>query len=524
MGPSESDDSADEDGGARRDISQGAPDSQPPPENATGEGASGENPHRELLLDCLTNPERGVERLPFILSLLESDEREIRLLAAMTGCVVAVETDDDRVVEYLVRRMSDRLTGDQLSLELTTALDYLTSNYSEQVEHLLAELQGDLDDDMPLPEVGSFTRNYYYAREFKREGVGRTRVAGASDDENPKEVVADRQREERNQREAEGRQEQDEEGQEQDKEDERGEASTETQQPLASGSTEMGETTEPSTIAERSRFDQLYVEGQHYRGRYSTVYETLVGRDGEQRAISLRILTRPRETRKIRAFEKALGERLGDWAAVSDHRHVVRVWDWGIGPQPWVATSFTEGNLADREHAGFGTGLEIARSLTEAVSHLHQHDVVHGAIDARNVVFLDEAFAEDADEAIPLLDNVGLVHAYRDDFDVRKFLDPRFTAPEYYSDQFGRVDHMTDIYQLGAVCYYLFTGQPPYTGDFDAVRQQVLEADPPTVSTVLDDVPPEIDDILSKAMARAKIRRYETAEQFLQELRSVGTA
>ncbi|MFC6755786.1 hypothetical protein ACFQER_02550 [Halomicroarcula sp. GCM10025894] len=109
---------------------------------------------------------------------------------------------------------------------------------------------------------------------------------------------------------------------------------------------------------------------------------------------------------------------------------------------------------------------------------------------------------------------------YRHQFDPAQFLDPRYAAPEYYQRRFGRIDHATDIYGLGAVCYRLFTGEPPYTGAFEAVRDEVLSSGPPDPSAVAD-VPPAVDDIVGKAMARRKLARYETAAHLRQELRSL---
>jgi hypothetical protein len=505
MAPSGSDESGvsedtvtDESVGTQR-LAEERPGHGAPPLGRDGD----ENPHRVLLLDCLANPERGVERLPFVLTLLESDERQIRLLAAMTGCVVAIETDDEEIVEYLVRRMSDRLTGDELSLELTTALDYLSSHYSEQVDHLLAEIH---DDDVPLPEVGDFTRNYY-SQEFDREDVGRTKIAG-KDVENPHEIAEDSGDED-----------------EQLKRDRTSDddESDEHRHARRSAAADRDDgTTDPSEIADRSRFDEVYVEGQYYQGRYATVYETLVGRGGDEQAICLRVLNHPDELSGIYDFEKAVGERVGEWAVVGDHANVVQVWDWGLGPRPWLATAFTAGTIAGWDHPGFEAGLAVACSLSEAVSYVHQHGVVHGGIDPRNVVFPGESFTEDTVEYVPLLDNVGLIHAYRDHLDVQEVLDLRFTAPEYYSDQFGRIDHMTDIYQLGATCFYLFTGQPPYTGDTEGVREGILAEGTPAPSAVAD-VPSLADDLIAKALARDKIRRYETAEQFHQELQSIAS-
>jgi hypothetical protein len=487
--------------GRRGELPQDSDSSQGRDSTEAGESPR-DTHHRTLLLECLENPSRGVDRLPFILTLLESDDQQIRFLAAMTGCLVVLETDDEAIIEYFVRRLSDRLSGEELSLELTTALDYLTSNYPDQVEHLLVELHDELDEDMPLPEVGSFTRNYYYSQDFEREGIGRSRIAGADTDSNPHAIAEEDETEQRTR-----------------KRESEDESNSETETSSSVGGDNQPD---PEAVAERSRFDQVNVEGEHYDGRYSMVYEMLVSRKGTQRALSLRILDYPPSTGDIHPFEKGAGTVLGEWAAVSDHPYVARVLDWGATPRPWVATAFTETTLLAREHKGFVTGLGMALSLTEAVAHLHQHDVVHGGIDARNVVFPGESFTDGPVEQVPLLDNVGLIRAYDEYVSFEELLAPQFTAPEHYSDQFGRLDHMTDIYQLGATCYYLFTGEFPYIGTTEQIRESVIDEGPPIPSAKRDDIPPAIDNIISKAMATEKIRRYETVEQFRQELDSVA--
>jgi serine/threonine protein kinase len=113
------------------------------------------------------------------------------------------------------------------------------------------------------------------------------------------------------------------------------------------------------------------------------------------------------------------------------------------------------------------------------------------------------------------------MRVFRHHFPPSQCLDPRFAAPEYYNDQFGQIDHATDIYQLGAVCYRLLTGHPPHTGDFEHVRAAVLDSIPPQPSTVAD-LPEQVDDVIMKAMAKQKLQRYETVEPFQQELTSIA--
>lgn len=487
---------------------------EPQPQDRTVDSAQ----QRSFLIDCLDDPEQAKQRLPYVVRLLETDEKPIRVLAATMCCLIAVETDDEELIEYLVRRLSDRLGEGEVSLELTTALDYLSSEYSEYVSTLLEELADEDDQDVPLPEVGNFTRNYYYGHEPERAGVGRTRIAGKGVEDDPTQTVADRQQEEREKFEYEQHR-------------EIGPEETEEEQPPADDGSGDGGGTNPeamirrtrdaSSIAVRSRFDELYVQGERRSGRFSTTYEALVGQSGEQQAVGLRLIRKPDRVADLPVFEKELREYLERWQGVGVHDHIVTVLDWGVEPRPWMATSLARETLAERDHTGFLTALGNGMDIVDALSSAHQNDVIHGGLDAKNVVFPMGAF-EDVTEQAPLLDNVGMMQVFRHYFNPADCLDPRYAAPEYYTNRFGRIDHATDIYQLGAIFYRLFTGRPPHTGDFDSVRDSILTSHPTPPSNVVDDIPEEIDELILKAMAKQKLRRYETVEHLHQELASIA--
>lgn len=459
---------------------------------------------RSFLVDAIENPEQGRQRLPYVLSLAESDDRMVRWAAVTTCCLIAVEEDDEDIVEYLIRRFIDRLDG-TANLELTTALDYLSAHFERQVETLLADLE---DADRPLPRVGNFTRAYYYRHDHTRGDVGRTRLAVGQEEDDPRQLYANRQREERDRRHR-----------------ERERTSGDDDDPAGDGVSVSGsggdeemirQTTDLSEITVRSRFDQLHVRGEHRRGRYADTYETLVGDGTEQRAVSLRLFHRPAATGEQHAFEQGLSERLEAWSALENTDHIVSVLDWGLSPRPWVATDMRADSLAEHDRPNIETVAELGAGLFDALVRLHQNDVVHGGLDPSSVVYASNSFSETA-RTVPKLDNVGLMHVFRHHFQPSQCLDPQFAAPEYYDDQFGRIDHKTDIYQFGAVCYYLLTGRAPFADHTGNLRDAVLNGIPPAPSTLVDNVPSGFDGVLQKAMAKQKLRRYETAEQFARE-------
>jgi len=518
--PSASDDRADDrktapDGSVEpADPGQG-PDR--PPGSVDREGRS----DRSVLVECIEDPAKATQRLPYVLSQLESGDQATRLTAATVCCLVAVETDDEELVEYLIRRMSDRLSDQQVSLELTTALDYLSSSFAEQVEPLLAEM-ADQKREVPLPQSGNFTRNYYYGQEMSREGVGRTRIAGRGTPENPRRIVTDNERDERERSIHERRRRQ----RENESDDREGDGAAEAGDTGDEGASTADPTAnrepvpELSSIALRSRFDELHVRGERHKGRYATTYESLVGESGTRRAVALRLFHHPDPADAVPEFDRELAVQLRRWESVSDHDHVVAVLDWGVDSRPWIASSLIEDALADRGRPTAAIAFEEALALADTVCHLHQNDVVHAGLDSRTVVYPGERF-EGVDRG-PLLNNVGLISVFRHYFEPADCLDPRYAAPEYYDTRFGRIDHATDIYQLGAVCYRLFTGRPPFTGEFEDIRESVLDRTPPAPSVVVDGLPGAIDDLLSKAMAKQKLRRYETVEQLRGELASIA--
>lgn len=271
------------------------------------------------------------------------------------------------------------------------------------------------------------------------------------------------------------------------------------------------------SIASRSRFEHIHITGSQYRGQYATVYEALAGVGSHQDDIALRILDTPEASAP--EFADGITETVGQFAPVTAHERLVTVLDYGARPRPWLATTTIHERLTDRRPMDFVSPLRTARELVEGVSHLHQHELTHGGLDPRSVVFVGGGF-EDVGQGTPLIDNAGLMHQFRYAFEPAEYLDPAYAAPEYYTEQFGIVDHQTDIYQLGAVLYYLVTGQPPYHGSFEEVRRQVLHEQPPIPSEA--GASPVFDELIRKAMANEKIKRYETVEYLQNDLAMIA--
>lgn len=500
------------------------------------EAGDGDETAPSLLIECIRAPDRGKRRLPALVGLLEADDERTRLAAAWACCLVAAAHPD--TVEYLVRRLYDRLDGERVSLELTHALDYLADRYPEAVGAALSDLAAEDAETKRtgrrlLPETGGFTRAHYYETEPDRRGVGRVRQPDARSAGDPRRTYVAGEPDEREiaQRRRESGAETGDAGDtatdtsvtdgtvsEIDEDAEAGDAGSNapTEDEL------VGRPASVSSIAERSQFDPLHVLAAHDRDRYSIDYRALVGRGSDEQAVALRILNLPPEDAARPAFEAGVREAMDRWTAVHDHDRVVSLLDWSLEPRPWLATAFP-GETLDARDVTDRRPLADAIALADAVAHTHRSDTVHGGIDSRNVVYPDTVLGETSPSP-PMLTNVGLLSVYRYHVDPATVLDPRSAAPEYFDRAYGRIDARTDIYQLGAVVFALFADRPPYDGSFESVRAAVTDESVPVPGDVATGVPPGVDEAVAKAMATRKLHRYETVEHLQQDLLAVREA
>jgi serine/threonine-protein kinase len=97
---------------------------------------------------------------------------------------------------------------------------------------------------------------------------------------------------------------------------------------------------------------------------------------------------------------------------------------------------------------------------------------------------------------------------------------PEFAAPEQLMGE--HVDNRADLFALGAVGYFMLCGKPPFgRGSVEAIVARQTLGELPDIRELRDDVPPGLIQILSHATARHPPDRFDSAEQFLAELRRV---
>jgi serine/threonine protein kinase len=168
-----------------------------------------------------------------------------------------------------------------------------------------------------------------------------------------------------------------------------------------------------------------------------------------------------------------------------------------------------------RPSAFFRTVAQWGIQAAEALDYAHRQDVIHRDIKPANLLVDGQGNLWITDFGLARLQGEsGLTRTG----DLVGTL--RYMSPEQALGQPQRVDHRADIYSLGVTLYEVITLEPAVPG---GDRQEVLrriERDEPRRPRLLNRaLPPELETILRKAIAKEPAERYATAQEFADDLR-----
>lgn len=95
-----------------------------------------------------------------------------------------------------------------------------------------------------------------------------------------------------------------------------------------------------------------------------------------------------------------------------------------------------------------------------------------------------------------------------------------YVAPEIYASE--KATPKSDVYAAGVVLYQLLSGENPFAAkDMSATVRRVLTLEPPPIRELRTEVPPDLDRVIAKAIAKETRKRYQTAEAFAADLRAL---
>jgi serine/threonine-protein kinase len=194
------------------------------------------------------------------------------------------------------------------------------------------------------------------------------------------------------------------------------------------------------------------------------------------------------------------------------HPHVIEVYDAGRTPEGvhFLVTELLEGEdlgaRIERTKKPVPTDLavKLARQTCLALAAAHAQKIVHRDVKPENVFVIEvdgEPFVKVLDFGISKVVQGGRA----------KLGTPAYMAPEQARGG-GAVDVRTDVYGVGATLYTALAGQAPFDGEDAATAlSKLVSEEPPRLRTVASWVPPELELVVQRAMARDPRDRFASA-------------
>ncbi len=200
------------------------------------------------------------------------------------------------------------------------------------------------------------------------------------------------------------------------------------------------------------------------------------------------------------------------------HPNIVSVYEYGEdGEVAFIAMEFIVGTelkmYFDRAtRFEINDSVKIMSQILEALEYSHSRGVIHRDIKPSNILITQDGQVKIADFGIARIESseftqVGTVLGT-----------PSYMSPEQFMGL--TADRRSDIYSAGVILYQFLTGERPFTGSNMTIIMHKVLNQAPTLRTRQNAVlSEELCRVVEKAMAKRPEDRFQTAAEFMQELK-----
>ena len=217
-------------------------------------------------------------------------------------------------------------------------------------------------------------------------------------------------------------------------------------------------------------------------------------------------------------------------ASSLNHPNIITIYEIGqLDQLHYIATEFIDGETLRQRMANaeltIAEAVEIATNVATALLAAHDAGIVHRDVKPENIMLRADKVVKVLDfglakltESKPMISEASTLFQTQQGIIIG-------TAP-YMSPEQARgfaVDPRTDIWSLGAVLYEMVAGHPPFEGPTSSdVIAAILTREPVPLVRNRPEVPTELEWIIKKALRKDREERYQTAREFLADLRTLG--
>ncbi len=282
----------------------------------------------------------------------------------------------------------------------------------------------------------------------------------------------------------------------------------------------------PLEELQNGRYHLLRLIGQGAMGRVYLGEDTRIDRQVAIKVISTEADPYPDEDATKDAIR--LFHREAQTIAKLNHPHILPLFDFdeassdGSTPTYMVMPFCPDGSFKDWLKQRGDHGLlaprdvvQLVRQAADALQYAHDRGIIHRDVKPAN--FLIRMNRDNPNVPDLLLADFGVAKitaaATRSSQSVRGT--PVYMSPEQWS---GAPVPATDQYALAVMAYELLTGRSPFQGNTNQMMYQHLMAPPPPPSTINPTLPPSVNAVILRALAKDPSERYPTVTEFARAL------
>jgi eukaryotic-like serine/threonine-protein kinase len=205
-------------------------------------------------------------------------------------------------------------------------------------------------------------------------------------------------------------------------------------------------------------------------------------------------------------------------AAALSHPNIVSIYDRGQAEGTYyIAMEVIEGRslkelILTRGPLPLGQAIAYTLEMLEALRFAHRHGIIHRDVKPHNILIGERLKVTD----------FGIARAGASQMTEAGSI---MGTAQYLSPEQARgapVTASSDLYSVGIVLYEMLTGKVPFSGDSAIeIAMKHLNELPKPPSKIRPEVPEELDHVVLRALSKAPEDRYQSAEEFAEDLHRV---
>ena len=209
-------------------------------------------------------------------------------------------------------------------------------------------------------------------------------------------------------------------------------------------------------------------------------------------------------------------------SGVLAHPAIVPVFDVGEHEgAPFLVMEFVDGHTLDSvmkkgERFTLDRACDIGQQIADALGYAHRQGVIHRDIKPANILMTSrEVYGTER----PRITDFGIAKLAASEITTTGQMlgTPAYMPPEQFTG--APIDGRADLFSLGVILYSLAAGEQPFLGEtMTAVSYKVVHVDPIPPSKLNPAIPPALEGVILKCLAKNPAARYQTGEELAQDL------